>query len=59
MKTVIFESMRNKEKYECHDLKDVRLIDGIEYLRVFKIGTNRDCLVKKDQLRKIAKNIAG
>ena len=56
MKTVYFESYRNKEKFECHNLNDVRVIDGIEYLRVFKFGTQRDCLVRKDQLRKLGKN---
>jgi hypothetical protein len=56
MKTVYFESYRNKEKFECRNLSDVRVIDGIEYLRVFKFGTQRDCLVRKDQLRKLNKN---
>ena len=56
MKTVYFESYRNKEKFECHNLKDVRVIDGIEYLRVFKFGTQRDGLMRKDQLRKLGKN---
>ena len=36
--------------------QDVRVIDGIEYLRVFKFGTQRDCLVRKDQLRKLSKH---
>lgn len=56
MKTVYFENYRNKERFECRDLKDIRTIDGIDYLRVFKLGTQRDCLVRKDQLRKLAKN---
>lgn len=56
MKTVYFESYRNRERFECRDLDDVRTIDGIEYLRVFKMGTQRDCLVRKDQLRKLAKS---
>ncbi len=56
MKTVYFESYRNKEKFECRDLTDVRVIDGIEYLHVYKFGTQRECLVRKDQLRKLNKN---
>ena len=56
MKTVYFENLRNKEKFECHNLSDVRLIDGVEYLRVFRMGTQRECLVKKDQLKKLGKN---
>lgn len=54
MKTVYFENVMNKEKFYCHNVKDVRVIDGIEYLRVFKDGTQRDCLVKKDTLRKVS-----
>lgn len=54
MKTVYFENIRNGEKFYCRNLKDVQKIDGTEYLRVFKFGTQRDCLVKKDVLKKIA-----
>jgi hypothetical protein len=54
MKIMFFENMTNKEKFYCHNIKDVKFIDGIEYLRVFKFGTQRDCLVKKDVLKKIA-----
>jgi hypothetical protein len=56
MKPVYFENYRNHEKFECRDLKDIRVIDGIEYLRVFRLGTQRDCLIKKDQLKKLTKN---
>jgi hypothetical protein len=59
MKTVYFESYRNRERYECRDLKDIRSIDGVEYLRVFKIGTQHECLVRKDQLKKISKTDIG
>lgn len=53
MKTVFYENLMNKEKFYCHDNKDVRTIDGIEYLRVFRLGTQRDVLIKKDILKKI------
>lgn len=53
MKTVYFENILNKEKFYCKDTKDIRTIDGIEYLRVFKYGTQRDCLIRKDTLKKI------
>ena len=52
-KIVFFENLINKEKFYCNDLKDIRVIDGIEYLRVFRFGTQRDCLVKKESLKKI------
>jgi len=48
-----FENLVNKEKYLCKNPNDIRLIDGIEYLRVFKYGTQRDCLVRKDSLKRI------
>ena len=54
MKTIYFENLRNKEKFYCKDTKDIQMIDGIEYLRVFRLGTQRDCLVKKDSLRKVS-----
>jgi hypothetical protein len=53
MKTVFFENLMNREKFYCNDTKDIRVIDGIEYLRVFRYGTQRDCLVKKDSLKKV------
>lgn len=53
MKTIYFENILNKEKFYCTDTKDVRSIDGIEYLRVFKYGTQRDYLIRKDTLKKI------
>ena len=55
MKTIYFENIRNStEKFFCNNTKDVRMIDGIEYLRVFRFDTKRECLVKKDSLRKVA-----
>ena len=56
MKTIYFESYRNKERFECRNVNDIQVIEGIEYLRVFKLGTPRDCLIRKDQLRKLGKN---
>jgi hypothetical protein len=58
MKTVVFENVVNKEKFQCHNTKDIQIIDGIEYLRVFKYGTQRDCLVKKDSLKKVVEKRA-
>lgn len=54
MKIIYFENIRNGEKFYCRDTKDIRIIDGIEYLRVFRLGTQRDCLVKKETLKKVS-----
>lgn len=58
MKTITFENIYNKEKFTCNhkSLQDVRVIDGIEYLRVFKFGTQREVLIRKDSLKKINEN---
>ena len=53
MKTVYFENMRNRERFYCTNLQDVQRIDGVEYLRVFREGTQRDCLIQRELLRKI------
>lgn len=53
MKTVYFENMRNREKFFCKNLKDIQKIDGVDYLRVFRMESQRECLVKLDSLRKI------
>jgi len=53
MKVIYFENVRNGEKFYCRNTKDIQKIDGTEYLRVFRHGTQRDCLIKKDILRKI------
>lgn len=56
MKQVYFENIVNKEKFYCTNIKNVQMIDGIEYLRVFRLGTQRDCLVKRDSLRKVSES---
>ena len=53
MKTIYFENLRNGEKFYCKNTKDIQLIDGIEYIRVFRLGTQRECLIKKDSLKKV------
>ncbi len=54
MKTFYFQNVRNREKFYCKNTKDIRMIDGVEYLRVFKLGTQREVLVKKESLQKVA-----
>lgn len=54
MKRIYFENILNKEKFYCNNIKDFTIIEGTEYLRVFKLGTQRDFLIKKDSLKKIS-----
>lgn len=55
MKQLIYENIINGEKYTCPAKSETRTIDGIDYIRVFKMGTNREVLIKKDSLRKVKK----
>lgn len=53
MKTIYYENVRNRERFYSRNNTDVQMIDGVEYLRVFRLGTQRDCLVKKEILKRI------
>ena len=54
MKVVIFENQFNKsEKFYCDNLKNVQLIDGVEYLHVRRLENSRKFLIRKDSLKKI------
>ncbi len=53
MKTVTFENIFNKERFEILGKRDTKIIDGVEYYRVFKPGTKREVYVRKDFLKKV------
>jgi hypothetical protein len=53
MKTITFENIFNKEKFEASGKKEVKVIDGVEYYKLYKHGTKREVLVRKDFLKKI------
>jgi len=57
MKSTYFENIVNKERFVCPDPTDIRLIDGIEYLRVLRESNRRECLVRRDSLKKVAKTV--
>ena len=56
MKTIKFENLFTKEKFECSivDLKKPELIEGVAYIRVVKDGTKRTMLMRKDALKKVS-----
>jgi len=59
MKLVTFESKLNRDRFECDNVRDVEVIDGVEYLKVRKPNTARQFLFRKDTLVKVkAKEIA-
>lgn len=53
MKAITFENIYNREKFVCRGKKDIQVIDGVEYIKVFKYGTQRQVLVRKDFLKKV------
>ncbi len=42
----------NSEEWICEDYNDVRVIDGVEYVKVRKSSMQRTVLMRKDVLRK-------
>jgi hypothetical protein len=55
MKSVTFENIFNRERFVCWtaDLRSPEYIDGVEYLRVHRVGSDRTLLVKRDALRPV------
>jgi penicillin-binding protein-related factor A (putative recombinase) len=54
MKPVTFENRVSHERVICDDIKNVQLIDGIEFLLVHRQGQQRIFLMRKDSLEKVA-----
>jgi hypothetical protein len=42
----------NSEEWICEDYNDIRVIDGVEYVKVRKSTMQRTVLMRKDVLRK-------
>lgn len=53
MKETVLENIYNKEKFTCYDFKNIKMLDGVEYLKVFVLGTTREVFVRKDYLKKV------
>jgi hypothetical protein len=53
MKPVTFIVERSKERVICEDTRDVRVIDGVEYLTVHREDSHRSFLMRRDSLKKI------
>lgn len=53
MKTITFKNRFNGEQVVCKDVKEVQVIDGIEYLLVSKTVQDRKFLMRKDALEKV------
>jgi hypothetical protein len=53
MKTVVFKNRRSNEKFVCDNVRDVRVIEGIEYLQVHRLDNPRNFLMRRDALEKV------
>ena len=53
MKAITFKNRFNSERVVCKDLKDIQVIDGIEYLLVSKTIQDRKFLMRKDALERV------
>ena len=55
MKAITFRNKFNGEQVVCKDVKDIHVIDGVEYLFVSKTIQDRKFLMRKDALEKVKK----
>jgi hypothetical protein len=53
MKATTFRNRFNGETVVCTDLKEVQVIDGVEYLLVSRTIQDRKFLMRRDALEKI------
>lgn len=53
MKPVYFKNKMNGEKFICENVRDVQVIDGIEYLIVRKTDSVRKFMMRKEALQKV------
>lgn len=56
MNSKIFENQITREQFICPNTKDLRVIDGVEYLSVQKPGHPRLMLMRKDVLTPVKKH---
>lgn len=56
MKSATYRNRLNGELIVCDNARDTHEIDGIEYLKVRRPGTDRIFLMRKDALERVAKN---
>lgn len=53
MKTVTFENIYNKERFSGVGKRDVKIIDGVEFVKLYKYGTKQEVFVRKDFLKRV------
>lgn len=53
MKSMLFVNERNGERVVCDNIRDVRVIEGVDYLVVHKEENPRPFMMRKDALKKV------
>jgi hypothetical protein len=53
MKSVNFKNKMNGERVVCENIRDVKVIDGVEYLTVHKQGNDRQFLMRREALERV------
>lgn len=57
MKPITFKNkLKSNDIVVCNNIRDVHVIDGVEYLQVQRPGSDRIFLMRKDALERVAKN---
>ncbi len=58
MKPILFKVIVNNERVICDNVKDVRVIDGVEYLVVHRQDNARSFMMRRDALEKLGNVIS-
>lgn len=53
MKQVIYENIYNKERFVSLEKLDIKSIDGVDYVKVKREGSQQQVLVRRDFLKKV------
>ena len=58
MKPITFRNRLNNEQVVCQDTRDVKFIDGVEYLVVHKPNSARTFMMRRDALERVPSSTA-
>lgn len=50
MKTLFLKNLRNQERWVCDNPRNIKIIEGVQYLTVRKPDSQRTVLIRKDIL---------
>lgn len=53
MKKITYENIYNKERFVSVGKQPKKFIDGVEYVKLVKEGTQRELFIRRDFLKKV------